>query len=126
MEALCPPQSGAQKRKGMSPSSPVTRLGRQDPMSIHRGTSHFHRRFRNLFWANVICGMRGTGLLLLHLFARFVCLICLPILVYIHIHISQSSLAAFFGEVYEYRGNFMGQFLRSAGLQNTATEMATG
>lgn len=25
MEALCPPQSGAQKRKGMSPSSPVTR-----------------------------------------------------------------------------------------------------
>jgi hypothetical protein len=36
--------------------------------SIHRGTSHFHRRFRNDFWCQ-----RGTGSLLLHLFARFVC-----------------------------------------------------
>lgn len=87
--------------------------------SIHRGTSHFHRRFRNDFWCQ-----RGTGSLLLHLFARFVCqfwytyYIILLIYIYIYIHLSQSSLAAFFGEVYEYRGNFMGQFLR-AGLQNT-------
>ena len=55
-----------------------------------------------------------------------VCQICLPILVYILHHITNIYIYTytlvnllwqrFFGEVYEYRGNFMGQFLRSAGL----------
>ena len=86
--------------------------------SIHRGTSHFHRRFRNDFWCQ-----RGTGSLLLHLFARFVCqfwytyYIILLIYIYIHTYTLVNLLwQRFFGEVYEYRGNFMGQFLRSAGL----------